>query len=109
MNLKIWKLNLNIFINNALKVNEVFKLIDEPLFFQIKVSNYLGVTVLLRNSCRKSCVMAKIHAKSGETSHTAPLKRDFPQNFRNTARLMLSNKNTQVTPVKKIRGKNVFL
>jgi hypothetical protein len=61
---------------------------------------YLGVTVPLRNNCKNNCVMAKIQAMSGETSHTAPRNRDFPQNFRKTARLMFSNKNTHVTPEK---------
>lgn len=48
--------------------------------------------------------MAKIQAKRGEISHTAPRNRDFPQNFRNTARLMFNNKNTHVTPAN-IRSK----
>lgn len=65
---------------------------------------YLGVTVPLRNNCRNSCVIAKIQARSGEISHTAPRKRDFPQNFRKTARLMFNKRNTHVTPAK--RNKN---
>lgn len=70
-----------------------------------KSSTHLGVTVPLKNSCRKSCAIAKIHARSGEISHTAPRNRDFPQNLRNTAKLMFNIRNTHVTPA---RSKNIF-
>lgn len=43
--------------------------------------------------------MAKIHARIGDTFHTAPRKRDLPQNLRNVTRLMLSARNRPVTPV----------
>lgn len=62
---------------------------------------YLGVTVSLRKSCRHNCVIAKIHARSGEISHTAPRNRDLPQYFRKTVRLVKSIRNTHVTPEKK--------
>lgn len=58
----------------------------------------------MRNNCKNNCVIAKIQARSGEISHTAPRNRDFPQNFRNTARLMFSKRNTHVTPVNEIKN-----
>jgi len=42
--------------------------------------------------------MANNHASSGDISHIAPRNRDFPQNFKRTARLIFNIKNTHVTP-----------
>lgn len=81
-------------------------LVRYKLFFPLSdcqwfISIYLGVTMLLTAICKTSWAMAKIHARSGETFHTAPRKRDLPQNLRNVTRLMLSAKNRHVTPVRK--------
>lgn len=88
----------------------VFMLSNETRFIPMKVfdhfscSNYLGVTDPLRKILKNSCVIANIQANNGEISHMAPRKRDLPQNFKKTARLMLSKRNTHATPGRKKRN-----
>lgn len=69
---------------------------------------HLGVTDPLRNSCRKSCLMASSQAACGATSQMKPRKRLLPQKRSIAASVTFRVRNTLVTTVE-LRKKFPFM